>query len=161
MPEFLSTSSETYRLQCRAVWEGTRRVRHAVVRPHAFTEHRAKFSHRSQLTQIYGSIGQGHRGFLCQLQYGYHASVFPSWWAVVSGQDRVNDTSGDDCFTERMRPHNEISAYHVMKSTETRLCCEMSCFQCDFDYGLILGYEALFIDKRLPEVSEKLAALDS
>jgi hypothetical protein len=60
-------------------------------------------------------------------------------------------------FTERMRPHNEISAYHLMKSTETLLCCEMSCVHCDFDYGLIQGYSALFIDKQLPEISEKLA----
>jgi len=43
---------------------------------------------------------------------------------------------------------------------ETRLCCEVSCFHRDFDYGLILGYDALFIDKQLPEVSEKRAALD-
>jgi hypothetical protein len=48
--------------------------------------------------QIYGSTGRGHRGILCQLQYGHHASVFPSWWAVVFAQDRVNETSGNDCF---------------------------------------------------------------
>jgi len=62
-------------------------------------------------------------------------------------------------FIERTRPH-EISAYHLIKSMETRLCCEVSCFHRDFDYGLILGYDALFIDKQLPEVSEKRAALD-
>jgi hypothetical protein len=47
--------------------------------------------------QIYGSIGRGHSGVLCHLQHVHHASVFPSWWAVVSAQDRVNETSGDNC----------------------------------------------------------------
>jgi hypothetical protein len=93
-------------------------------------------------------------------QYEHHSSVFPSWWAVVSAQDRVNETSGD-CFYRTHETTQWDIRVHLMESTETRLCCEMSCFHCDFDCGLILGYDALFIDKQLPEVSEKLAALDS
>ena len=110
--------------------------------------------------QIYGSIGRGHRGVICQLQYEHHSSVFPSWWAVVSAQDRVNETSGD-CFYRTHETTQWDIRVLLMESTKTRLWCEMSCFHCDFNYGLILGYDALFIDKQLPEVSEKLAALDS